>query len=49
MIVGHLDVIDATTKEWQCTVCNHLCKLLLDSFVKPSDVIKCKNANFHLW
>lgn len=34
-------MIDAKTVEWQCSGCDHLCKLLLDSTLKPNDIIKC--------
>lgn len=32
---------DAKTIEWQCTGCNHLCKVLTDRFIKPTDIIRC--------
>lgn len=46
MVKKDLDGIDTKTIEWQCTACCHLCKLLTDRFVEPSDIIKCKEANF---
>ena len=48
MIIKKMDVFDATTIEYQCTKCNHLCKLLLDSFVKPRDIVSCKKSKFIL-
>lgn len=32
---------DAKTIEWQCSGCNHLCKVLTDRFIKPIDIIRC--------
>ena len=34
-------IFDARTTEWQCSGCDHLCKLLLDSFVTPNKIVKC--------
>jgi len=46
MKVGNMGGFDTTTIEWQCSSCNHLCKLLTDSMVEPEDIIKCKQAKF---
>ena len=49
---SHVDIdslgFDTRTIEWQCTGCNHLCKLLTDSFVKPREIIKCDKQNFKI-
>jgi len=36
--------MDPKTIEWQCTGCNHLCRLLTDRLIIPDDVIKCSQA-----
>lgn len=35
---------DAKTIEWQCSGCNHLCKVLTDRFIKPNDTIRCNKG-----
>ena len=38
-----IKLVDAKTIEWQCSGCDHLCKLLTDSVVMPHELIrKCK-------
>ena len=40
---GKIKVVDTKTIEWQCSGCDHLCKLLTDRVVMPHELIRnCK-------
>ena len=32
-------MIDTKTVRWQCSGCDHLCAMLTDSIIKPTEVI----------
>jgi hypothetical protein len=41
-------MFDARTIEWQCSGCEHLCKLLTDSFIKPEEIVKCNKQKWKI-
>lgn len=41
---NQLMIIDTITIDWQCTGCEHYCKLLTDRFITPKQIVTCKNG-----
>ena len=41
-------MISVKTIRWQCSGCDHLCAMLLDSLVKPTELCNCLKQNWRV-